>query len=296
MSERLKSVVMLAKDADKMGGIEKILSKYGGSAWMSVKFDGMRALWNGKALTSRYGKPIYAPSWWLGELEYFRTSMGLGILDGELWMGNGAMQSVMSVCRRHSHKGIGFLKEDIREQGIRSTDSEWNAVRYCCFDASDINRGWLFTKEIVPRLAKWNKWSKSSVLVVQQDLVSERSAVEERMEEVTNGGGEGVMLRSPSLIWAPTRTSNLVKVKPEYDSEAVVVGWNPGLGKYTGMIGSLRVRDKSSGLEFDLSSGLSDSDRGLSVGHGFIGREVSYRYAGLTEAGLPRHAALTTSR
>ena len=287
MSERLKSVVMLAHDSDKIGGIDEVLAKFGGSAWMSEKLDGMRALWNGKALTSRYGKPIYAPGWWLGELEYFRQSLGLGILDGELWAGNGCMQTVMSICRSHLHKGIEGI--DVREQGIRSKDDAWNNIRYCCFDASDKSRGWLFTKETVVRLSKWNKWSKNSVLVVEQKLVSSVRDIERECTRITDGGGEGVMLRSPTLIWTPKRCAGLVKVKPEFDSEALVIGTTPGQGKYTGMIGALEVKDLNSGIEFKISSGLSDIDR---ESRSWIGKEVKYRYKGITDDGVPRHASL----
>jgi len=93
--------------------------------YMSEKYDGMRAWWDGgvsrgkptvevpwagitdpktmqqkdkikplaTGLWSRYGNPIMAPGWWLDQLP-------LCPLDGELWVGRGCFQETMSIVRR----------------------------------------------------------------------------------------------------------------------------------------------------------------------------------------------------
>ena len=49
------------------------------SGWMmSEKLDGIRGYWNGRALLTRKGKKIHAPTWFVEGLPPFS-------LDGELW-------------------------------------------------------------------------------------------------------------------------------------------------------------------------------------------------------------------
>ena len=50
--------------------------------WVSEKYDGVRALWDGRQLRSRRGKPIHAPAWFIAPLP--DTA-----LDGELWIARG---------------------------------------------------------------------------------------------------------------------------------------------------------------------------------------------------------------
>jgi len=50
--------------------------------WVSEKFDGVRARWDGKQLISRGGNVFVAPDW-------FVRNFPDKPLDGELWMGRG---------------------------------------------------------------------------------------------------------------------------------------------------------------------------------------------------------------
>jgi hypothetical protein len=62
--------------------------------WVSEKFDGMRAYWDGKGtLISRLGNKINAPEWFLKSLS---TNIDL---DGELWKGRGLFQETTSIVR-----------------------------------------------------------------------------------------------------------------------------------------------------------------------------------------------------
>src|SRR5512139_3537986 len=47
---------------------------------VSEKYDGVRALWDGKELRFRSGRPVTAPPW-------FMAKLSLDPLDGELWLG-----------------------------------------------------------------------------------------------------------------------------------------------------------------------------------------------------------------
>jgi DNA ligase-1 len=68
------------------------------------------------------------------------------------------------------------------------------------------------------------------------------------------------MLRQPSSLYIPRRSTTLLKVKTFYDAEARVVDYEPGKGKYDGLIGAL-VCEMESGKRFGVGSGLTDERR-----------------------------------
>src|SRR5205814_5646859 len=79
--------------------------------WMSEKYDGLRAYWDGQQLWSRKGNLIHAPDYFLAE---FPSHI---VLDGELWIGHGKFEETMSIVRSEK------------------PDDRWNRVCYMVFDA-----------------------------------------------------------------------------------------------------------------------------------------------------------------
>ncbi|MFZ2987703.1 MAG: DNA ligase, partial [Ideonella sp.] len=84
------------------------------------------------------------------------------------------------------------------------------------------------------------------------------------------------------------RSEVLLKFKPQRDADAVVIGHEPGQGKYAGQLGALRVRNEA-GQVFRIGTGLSDAQR---LSPPPLGSRVSYRWRGETSTGLPRFASL----
>src|SRR3954464_9960075 len=57
--------------------------------WVSEKFDGVRAYWDGEKLWTRHGNSINAPAWFTGQLPHVA-------LDGELWAGRNRFEFASS--------------------------------------------------------------------------------------------------------------------------------------------------------------------------------------------------------
>jgi ATP-dependent DNA ligase len=66
--------------------VEIDLSRY----WVSEKYDGVRACWDGSQLLSRAGNVIHAPAW-------FTARLPTTPLDGELWAGRGRFETGLKV-------------------------------------------------------------------------------------------------------------------------------------------------------------------------------------------------------
>ena len=66
-----------------------------GAYWVSEKFDGVRAYWDGEQLLSRGRHPIHAPAW-------FTQGWPAEPADGELWAGRGGFQQAVSTVRQQT--------------------------------------------------------------------------------------------------------------------------------------------------------------------------------------------------
>lgn len=225
--------------------------------WISEKYDGVRAHWDGQHLWTRGGNEIHAP-------DYFLEELPKGIeLDGELWLGRGRFEDTVSVVRRDS------------------PDDRWRQMHYMIFDAPKAVRSFEermeFVRRIVPRNAKHLKRAPQIRCAGLEHLLARR-------DRIVEAGGEGVMIRQPGSAYQSGYSSSLLKVKPHSTGEAEVIGYKPGKGRYEGKMGSIRVKT-SDGLEFSIGSGFNTAERESPPP---IGSIVTFRYRGLTKNGLPR--------
>ncbi|WP_267894514.1 DNA ligase [Pseudoalteromonas sp. T1lg23B] len=227
---------------------------------VSEKFDGVRAIWNGSELLTRGGFRINAPKW-------FTQPLGSMPLDGELWSG---------------YQQFAFVSGLIRSK--QAADKDWRKIRYLVFDAPH---------PTMPFIKRYQRYQHelSRILVAhlqaikQYDFTS-NELLNEYYHKVLARGGEGVMLHRKDAVHQAGRSDNVLKYKPYHDAEATVIGYTLGKGKYQGMIGALKVRNKQ-GIEFKVGSGLSDQLRRQPPA---IGTQITYRYQGFTKYSKPRFA------
>ncbi len=225
--------------------------------WISEKYDGIRGFWDGKKLWTRNGNPISAPDYFLAELPADIP------LDGELWIGRGKFEETTSTVL------------------TQTPDDRWKQVRFMVFDAPKAQGTFeeraRFVKEALPE-------KNAHAKPVPQELCKSAAHLIAERDRIVALGGEGLMLRKPESTYEPGRSPTLLKVKPHDDAEATVIAHLPGKGKYTGKLGSLRVRTPD-GREFSIGAGLTDAQRETPPK---IGTTITYRHRGLTEKGLPR--------
>jgi DNA ligase-1 len=111
-----------------------------------------------------------------------------------------------------------------------------------------------------------------------------RKLVHKVMLAVVERGGEGVYLRDPSSPWTPMRTNSCIKVKGCLDAEGTLVEFMPGLGKYLGVIGSLRLKWNGKSIQV---SGLTDEERGSNSPFK-IGDTITFKFREFTVDGYPK--------
>lgn len=95
------------------------------------------------------------------------------------------------------------------------------------------------------------------------------------------------MLYRADAPYITGRNNVLLKLKPLNDTEAKVIAYVPGKGKYTGMMGALQV-ELPDGKRFQIGTGFTDAVR---ANPPVIGTLITFTYRGLTKNGLPRFAS-----
>lgn len=261
-----------------------------GQYYWSIKYDGMRAFWDGgitrgkrvpwcdevcTGLFSRYMKPIFAPDWWLDKLPRMP-------LDGELWIGPGLFHQVISTCRGHNPDGrwakvkyciVDFPGlETVFDYGLYKSP-----ITTCLFDhklrkmlsnwASEIGVSWDKAKPFDPKNFPFaNK--EHNIEIVKQELWNPQDA-DAILSSLLEQGHEGIILRAVNSVWTPERGRNMLKIKPWNDSEGTVVGCTYGRStdkgsKLLGKMGALIIRwDGPLGTREVNISGFTDMERAL---------------------------------
>jgi DNA ligase-1 len=232
--------------------------------YVSEKLDGVRGYWDGAKLLTRQGNVINSPSW-------FTQSWPASPIDGELWLDRGKFQTLLSCVSKHSAEEKKSL-------------SCWKDVRFMMFDLpthqGDFNE-------------RVNKMQHLLILIpspylamISQVKLKSISDLDNKLNEVIAGQGEGLMLHLASSHYQTGRNSALMKLKKHQDAEATVIGHTEGKGKYKGLLGAILVKT-ADGIIFKIGSGFNDYQRAHPPKKGTI---ITFKYNGLTDAGIPRFA------
>lgn len=229
---------------------------------VSEKLDGVRAFWDGQRLRTRGGLLIAAPGWFTQKLP------GVA-LDGELWMGRGRFDLLSGAVRQ-----------------AEPDEAAWRLISFRVFEMPGAAGPF---EQRAQRLRQVVEQAQFGGLHwVPQEVVADRSALERRLAEVVAAGGEGLMLHKADAPYTTGRSDVLLKLKPVEDADAVVIGYEPGKGRFAGQTGALTVRDEQ-GRVFSVGSGLSHAQR---LSPPPLGSTVTVRWRGTTSTGLPRFATL----
>lgn len=233
---------------------------------VSEKFDGVRAVWDGKVLRFRSGRLVPAPLW-------FSAKLPQQPLDGELWLARGRFDALSGIVRK-----------------TEPVDDEWRQIKYMIFELPDAPGTFAERAERIKEIVANTR--SPQLIAVEQFRVANRAVLKKKLDEVVRAGGEGLMLHLADAPYVTGRSDALLKLKPLQDTEAEVIEHVAGKGKYTGMLGALRVR-MPEGKVFLIGTGFTDDVR---KNPPLVGATVTYTYRGLTKTGLPRFASYVRVR
>lgn len=225
--------------------------------WVSEKLDGVRARWDGAKLVSRNGNPFAAPAWFIKDFPNIA-------LDGELWSERGAYEQISSITSR------------------KVPHDAWRQIKFMVFDLP--SHTGTFSRRVQAMRALLEQSPAPYLGMIKQFRVNGEAELNRRFKQLTANGAEGLMLHHEDALYHSGRSDHLLKYKPFADAEATVIGYRPGQGRFSGMMGSLKVRTDE-GVEFHVGSGLSLQQRKNPPP---VSARITFRYQGYTQNGLPR--------
>ena len=305
-----KLPVMLAKEYELGFQIKKDTSKYSKppTGWiMSEKFDGYRALFRyeevaGKLVGkfySRNNKSFNAPEWFLESMPP-PDLLGDKILDGELWAGRDNFQ-LMGIVRK---------KVPIPE--------EWLNIQYQVYDITNSEGTFVDRLKTLKRIVDFTSksWSirlknedfyipedseiPSPLVYATQKRITGENMMKSFYQDIIDNGGEGIMIKHPLSQYKDGRSNEMLKYKPAFDREAVIIDYKMGdpESKYKGMLGSFICRpllnhdtymsiDEVDNHIFTLS-GMDDKIRKNYKRTHPKGTIINYECSGFTDKGVPR--------
>tara|TARA_B110000971_G_scaffold213536_1_gene244487 strand:- start:69 stop:1442 length:1374 start_codon:yes stop_codon:yes gene_type:complete len=117
-------------------------------------------------------------------------------------------------------------------------------------------------------------------------------------EDIIGNGGEGIMMKHPHAVYSNGRSNFMLKYKPVFDREAIIIDYKLGEGKYKGLLGSficrpLINRDTYMSVDYDDNhvftlSGMDDKIRNSFQESHPEGTIITYECSGFTDKGVPR--------
>ena len=263
---------------------------------LSEKYDGYRSrfmgsLGGGKRFMSRQNKLFHSPNW-------FKEAMPPGVnLDGELWVG------------REDFQKMGLVRKKKPEP------QEWTIVKYIVYDLPDLDAPFSDRIKELKKIVKNNtlRWSiirknmgepyaslECPIRMATQTKVKSLIHLDQLYQNILQKGGEGVMVKDPSSSYENKRSNYMLKYKPTFDAEAIIIDYKKGQGKYKGMLGGFICKqltnydtymsiDHNENHIFSMS-GMDDDIRKTYKQTHPIGTIISYECSGKTDTGKPRFA------
>lgn len=275
---------MLAGTAERLDQIPE-------KGWASPKLDGIRGLVINGQLVSRNLKPI--------QNHYIRKELS-------------------------KHQYHGFDGELIVEDHFSETTSAVMSYtgkpdfRFVVFD--DFSQPELpFNMRYYKAQARVDRIDDRRIVVVHQELYHDHSEFDEFYNEMLASGYEGAMVRNPERPYkfgrSTVREAGLIKFKPFFDDEAVIMGFveqfqntneatRSATGKIKrsssksgmvpkGVLGALVVEGLTGpfeGVRFNLGTGFTDDLR-KQIWHNqdkYLGRTVTFQYMKYGSVDAPR--------
>ena len=148
--------------------------------WVSEKYDGVRAIWTGTKLLSRNGKDLKAPA-------SFTKGFPDRRLDGELWMGRGTFDQLVS--------------------NIQRKNSDWTGVRFMVFDLAE--QGTFEERDEILNALPWH----AKIIVAPHVALSGHDELSAMEADIVANGGEGCVIRRPGSQYRPGRMGDTIKIK-----------------------------------------------------------------------------------
>lgn len=133
------------------------------------------------------------------------------------------------------------------------------------------------------------------IVPVDYSIANNREEIDTIYNEYVSDGYEGAMVRNSKAEYVFKRTTNLLKMKPEDDSEGIILSVNQGTGNASSLAATATIRwTKGKDQIFDVTFMGSKEARTeiLLEKEKWVGKEIKFLYNGLTGLGVPNYGRI----
>jgi len=253
--------------------------------FIQPKLDGVRCIFTKDGAYSRTGKQFHNLRHIEVKLKKFFNKNPDVQLDGELYNHElrDDFEQIISLVRKQ--KPTDADKAEAKK-----------LIQFHCYDYIEtvMNKPYSYRSDQLTCSDMYNYCIK----YVETTLVNSKESAQLRHKYNLNNGYEGSILRLDKP-YQQKRSYNLQKFKDFHDTEATIVGYEAGKGKFTGLIGKFFMQDDD-GNKFGcpIGKGYNFADRKVILDniHDYIGQRATFTYFQRTNAGSYRHPLFKTLR
>lgn len=282
------------KDVDKTQYVEPMLAKLykdyhdeidleKGEWLLQTKYNGMRCVATRDGLFTRKGEKYLSCPHIEAALKPFFDAHPSAVLDGELF--NEKYRQQLNEISKLVRKTVNISSADLEKSK--------ELVHYYIYD------GYGFGLDKEHPYHERKQWIDSNVVgkythvaKVEDFHISSKGDLEERYQAFVDVGHEGAILRNKGMKYEHKRSKNLLKVKPEMDSEAKILKVIEGSGNWGGTAKTAtldwdgKVFDATfKGTQEQLREVLKNQDK-------WVGKTVTFLYNDTTGLGTPNFARI----
>lgn len=282
------------KDIDKSSYVEPMLAKLykdyhdeidleKGEWLMQTKYNGMRCVATKEGLFTRKGEKYISCPHIEESLKSFFEMHPDAVLDGELF--NNELRQKLNEISKLVRKTVNITDEDLKKSK--------ELVHYYIYD------GYGFGLDKEHPYHERKQWIDSNIIgtythvaKVEDFHLKGKEDLDKQYQNIVDQGHEGAILRHKGMKYEHKRSKNLLKVKPEMDSEAKIVQVIEGSGNWGGTAKTATL--DWNGKVFDATfKGTQDQLRDvLKNKNNWVGKVVTFLYNDTTGLGTPNFARI----
>ena len=258
---------------------------FSSECWIAqCKFNGMRCIATKNGLFTRKGERYMTCQHIEKALEPFFKNHPDAVLDGELF--NEEYRQQLNEISKLIRKTVHISQDDL--------DRCEKLVKYYVYDGygfdkmNDSTRGYSYRKNSIDNYMTW----VSYVIAVTDHNIKSLEDMNQVYSQYVDAGHEGIMLRNCNSPYENKRSKYLLKVKPEDDSEAVILDIIEGEGNWSGSGKSITLQWGDQVFDASFKGTYEQAVEFLNRKDEWVGKTVTFLYNGLTGLGTPNFARI----
>lgn len=214
---------------------KKYVGSLKGPVYMSLKLDGLRAIYKDEVLYTRNGHKIHG-------VQHITEALRLGGID--------SADGELMIPGLHFQESSGLIRSHARTP---------EAVFYM-FDVpshpGEFSKRLKHMKELSTNFGQEENYP---IEFVKHVITSSEQKVLDTYNKALIAGYEGLVLKTPHHKYQTKRSADWQKLKEVLDADLPVIGFFEGQGKYEGSLGGIIV--DNAGVAVKVGGGFSDSER-----------------------------------